>query len=380
MPALRQRLTSPSSPWVGRALALATFVISFVFSYGEGMMTTELAPALLIAAAAAGTVWLTESRPLWAVAAVSALTVLLPLIGSTFSVMDLVIVLVIFRAVFLTSAPVWVLASTSFVLLTITYAWQRYVDQLPWLDPSLLYPAILTALAVGLGAQSRRVVAQQSRLLEYQDAARARAVADERVRIARDLHDVAAHHMTALVVRNRLARRLATAEALESAAEFTASTAAETLRGLREVVHLLGSDDGAPLGPGPDLAALEAVVSRMGEVGLVVHHAPFDFAPMPSQVEETIVRIVQESLANVLRHRGPGQSWLTIDRGPDTVTVTVEDDGAPTGDRSAGDEADLSGRGLAGMIARVAQHGGTLTSGRSPRGGFLVSATLPVEA
>ncbi len=382
MTAVRPSLPTPASPWVSRALAAIVFVVSFAFSYGEGGLRMSVAPALLISAIAAGAVWLTESRPRWALAVVAILTVVLPIIQSTFSALDLVIVFVIFRVTVLTTIPVWMLGVVALVLLTATDAWQRVLTGTTFAEPSILYPAILAALAVGLGAQSRTVVAQHARLRELQAVEQQQAVDNERLRIARDLHDVAAHHLTALVVRNRLARRLDTPEALSAAADFTAETASDALRGLKQVVHLLRTEDGddAPLSPAPGAQELASVIDRMEAAGLVVHHDAEDLSELPDALHETIVRIAQESFANVLKHRGPGECWLEIERTDAAVIVRIDDRGITTGDVRVIPDATTSGRGITGMVERVIAHGGTLTVGRSQRGGFQVTATLPLGA
>ncbi|CAA9399111.1 MAG: hypothetical protein AVDCRST_MAG66-1364, partial [uncultured Pseudonocardia sp.] len=213
--------------------AAATFAVSVVFSASAEVGRMDPAAALGISAVAASAVWLSAHRPVAALVVVAALAGALPLVGSTFPVMDLVVVVVAFQAVLHADLSPWVVAGVCLVLLTAVDAWQRAASGRGFLEPGVLYPLVLTGLVVGLGLQSRRVRRQHEELLALREAERRRAVSDERRRIARDLHDVAAHHLSALVVRTRLAQRVGTPEALAGAARFTATTAADALDGLR---------------------------------------------------------------------------------------------------------------------------------------------------
>ncbi len=363
---------------LGTALTAITFVVSFVFSHFAETGRMTLPGSLLISVVATAAVWLSARRPVVALVVVGALTLALPALGSTFAVMDLVVVFVVFQAV--QRVRPWVVAAVCLVLLTVNDAWQRTVAGQGFMDPSVLYPLLLTALTVGLSLQGRTVARQHDELVALREVDRRRAVSDERRRIARDLHDVAAHHLSALVVRTKLARRVGTAEALRDAADFTATTSADTLDALRQIVHVLNTEGDAPRHPTPGLADIDAVVATMTAGGLRIERTPHAVAPTGAEVDVAVVRIVGEALANVLRHRGPGRCWLDIDRTPGEITLSVEDDGpatwrpeaaAPTWHRPGG-------YGLIGMRERARACGGRLTVGPSPRGGWKVSAVLPV--
>jgi signal transduction histidine kinase len=381
-------VTSARRPGWGALLGAATFAVSFVFSSSAEVGRMGLPAALGISAVAAGAVWLSARRPVAALVVVSALAAALPVVASTFPVMDLVVVVVAFQAVLHADLPPWAVASVCFVLLTVVDAWQRAAGGRGFMEPTVLYPLVLTGLVVGLGLQSRRVRRQHEQLLALRDGDRRRAVSDERRRIARDLHDVAAHHLSALVVRNKLATRLGTFEALTDAARFTARTAADTLDGLRGVVQVLTGDDAAPLAPTPQPLDLHRMLGTMREAGLQVAcripPARGDDTPVggdvPVDVAVAAVRIAGEALANVLHHRGPGRAWLEVERDPHTLTLLVEDDGPGTWRPEAADPAwHVPGHhGLVGMRERAESCGGHLRIGPSPRGGWRVSAVLPV--
>jgi signal transduction histidine kinase len=375
-------VTGVRRPGWGALLTAATFAVSFVFSSNTQVGRMELPAALAISAAAAAAVWLSGRRPVAALVVVGALAVALPLVGSTFPVMDLVVVVVAFQAVLHADLPPWAIAAVCFVLLTVVDAWQRIASSRGFMEPDVLYPLVLTGLVVGLGLQSRRVRRQHQELLALRDADRRRVVSDERRRIARDLHDVAAHHLSALVVRTKLAARLGTLEALADAARFTATTAASALDGLRGVVQVLAADDAAPLAPAPQLSDLHQVVATMREAGLRIECGlpAEDGGDVPVDVAVAAVRIAGEALANVLHHRGPGRAWLEVERGQDALAVRVEDDGPDTWRPEAADPTwHVPGHhGVVGMRERAQSCGGRLTIDPSPRGGWRVSAILPV--
>lgn len=354
-------------------LSGVAFGVAFAFSYGPGTLRMSLAPALVVAAVAAGAVWLSGHRPVPALIVVLALVAALPVARLTVEVLDLVIVLVVVRVITGSALPVAAVGAVCFAALTGNDVWQRVAFGRSFAEPSVLYPLLLTALAVGIGLQARRLRLQQAELVALRDRDRHRAVAEERRRIARDLHDVAASHLSALVVRNKLARRLDTPAALAEAADFTARTTAEALAAMRQVVHVLGGTPDVPPVPHPNLAELDRVVARMEAAGLTVHRSTLPVGALPNAVEIAVVRIAQEALSNVLRHRGPGDCWLAVERQNGQVQVRIEDDGpAPPTEH-------MSGFGLVGMHERAQFCGGRLDVGPSAHGGWAVTAVLPAE-
>jgi signal transduction histidine kinase len=367
--------------WVA-LLTAATFVVSFVFSVAAEVGRMDVPAGLGVSAVAAGAVWLSARSPVAALAVVGALAAALPLVGSTFPVMDLVVVVVAFQAVLHADLPPWVVAAVCFALLTAVDAWQRAASGRSFLEPGVLYPLVLTGLVVVLGLQSRRLRRQQEQLLALREADRRRAVSDERRRIAGDLHDVAAHHLAALVVRTKLATRVGTPEALAGAARFAAATAADALDGLRGVVQVLATDDAATLAPAPRLDDLDRVVDTVREAGLRVdcRGLPVAEGDLPVEVAVAAVRIVGEALANVLHHRGPGRAWLEVQLGPAALVVLVEDDGPGTWRPEAADPTwhEPGHRGVVGMRERAQSCGGRLAISPSLRGGWRVTAVLPV--
>ncbi len=360
------------------ALAAVTFAVSFVFAAAPGAAAMPLPSSVAIAAAAAGAVAASGRRPVAALVVAALLTAALPLVGSTFAVLDLVVVIVVFQVVLGTALPPAAAALACFVLLTVNDAWLRIADGRGFLEPGVLYPLLLTGMTLGLSLQSRRVRRQHDELLALREADRRRAVSDERRRIARDLHDVAAHHLSAIVVRTRLADRIGRPDARAEAVRFAAATAAGTLDELRRIVHVLTTDDAAPLTPAD--ADLDALVATMEDAGLRIDRSgpptAAAVADLPVDVRVALVRIAGEALVNVLRHRGPGPCRLVLDRGPGRVVLRVEDDGPHDPPVAPGPRA-APGHGITGMRERAQACGGRLDAGPSGSGGWAVRAVLP---
>jgi signal transduction histidine kinase len=213
-----------------------------------------------------------------------------------------------------------------------------------------------------------------------------RAAADERVRIARDLHDVVAHHISVIVVQAEAAQEvLATRpDRADRAMATVADTARTALRELRRMLGVLRSEAG--LAPQPDLAAVDDLVGSVREAGLAVEvRTTGDERPVDGVVGVTAYRVVQEALTNVLRHAQASHARVDLAFGDGALVVTVSDDGR--GARAA----DGSGRngpigegpvghGLIGMRERVTVVGGDLVAGPDPAGGFTVRARLPLPA
>jgi signal transduction histidine kinase len=220
--------------------------------------------------------------------------------------------------------------------------------------------------------------AERARVLERERDANARvAAAEERVRIARELHDVVGHSVSVMVVQagaERLAlgkERAATREAL-LAIERTGREA------LAEMSRLLGilrkEDEGLALAPRPSLAQVDALVQTVRDAGVPVElRVEGAQAELPPSIDVSAYRIVQEALTNVVKHAGPACASVVVRYLGRAVEIEVTDDGCGAPDGNS------AGYGLAGMRERVELHGGSLEAGDRPGGGFGVRAQLPVE-
>jgi signal transduction histidine kinase len=372
-----RRWASRNAQWL---TTIAVFCGTFAFSFGAEQPQMALAAHALLAVLAGGASWLSYDYPRMALGALVILCCGSPILSVSFAALELVGVFVLFQVAWRSDIKTATVAAVGFVSLTINDAWLRRNTGLSWSEPTVLYPLILTAFGVGLGFQGRRLRHQHSELIDLQHVDRERAVLTERQRIARDLHDVAAHHLSALVVQNKLARRVATTEALEEAADFSSKTASEALDALRQVVGVLSSD--SPLEPQPTLNDLPQMFQRLEAAGLVLHASPntfSEFPELPRDTELAIVRITQEALTNVLKHRGRGNAWFELSKTSNGIRLLIDDDGNPneTSHRSVGSSG--GGYGLINMAERAKSAGGAFASQTSLRGGWRIEATFPIE-
>jgi signal transduction histidine kinase len=225
-----------------------------------------------------------------------------------------------------------------------------------------------------------RVERERSRLLaERRHDAERQAVAEERLRIARDLHDVVAHHVSVIAVQAEAAQSVL-ATRPDRAEKAMASVAATARVALTELRRLLGGLRADPaLAPQPDLAGVATLADAVRQTGLgVTVHAEGETATVGGLVGVAAYRVVQEALTNVIKHAGARHADVGLAVEGGVLTVTVADDGRGTGD-GAGPPSGPAGLGLAGMRERVRVLGGDLTAGPGPSGGFTVRARLPLE-
>jgi signal transduction histidine kinase len=211
-----------------------------------------------------------------------------------------------------------------------------------------------------------------------------RAVTEERLRLARELHDVVAHAMSVIAVQSGVGAHIADTNPQEAAKalaaiEATSRAALEELRRLLGVLRQENEPQGA-LTPVPGLADLDSLLAEVSKAGLAVKLQVNGTRPqLPAGVDLSAYRIVQEALTNVVKHAGPARAQVVVGYRDQDVTVEVIDDGrgAVT---SASDGRAGTGHGLIGMRERVAAFGGDLQTGPRPGGGFRVAARLPLAA
>ena len=207
-------------------------------------------------------------------------------------------------------------------------------------------------------------------------AAADRAVAQERRRIARELHDVVAHSVSVMTVQAGAVRRLLRPdqERERQALEVVEATGREALTEMRRLVGLLREQGSMPeFSPQPSMRAVDVHVGTVREAGLPVE-LEIDGAPreLPPGVDLSAYRVIQEALTNALRYAGPAQAWVTVRWSDDTLELEIANDGRSEPGVGGG------GHGLAGLRERVALVGGTVDSGPRPGGGFVVRAQLPI--
>ncbi len=252
----------------------------------------------------------------------------------------------------------------------------RGTSPLDW--SRILFDEFAVAVMVVLGWVTATLAARNDELERLRQVEADRAVAVERTRIARELHDDVAHHLTALVVRAQAAARIAGSRpefAVESVG-WIAETARSALTSMRRTVTVLREGEGpATLAPTPSLGDLAAIVARVEHAGLDVRiEVDEALPPLEPQVQHAVVRVVQESLTNVLRHARARVAVVSVQPLEHGITVTVEDDGAgpdPEHVRPGG------GHGLLGMRERATSCGGQFGVDRSALGGWRVRAWFP---
>ncbi|MEU8117612.1 sensor histidine kinase [Spirillospora sp. NPDC049024] len=221
-------------------------------------------------------------------------------------------------------------------------------------------------------AEERARVAERGREAE----ARRRAI-EERLRIARELHDVLGHNISLINVQATAAlhglRR--EPERAEDALTAIKQASKDVLREMRATLGVLRQvDEAAPVTPAPGLARLDELTRGITAAGLKIRtEVEGEPRPLPAEADLAAFRIVQEALTNVTRHSGATSAAVRIRYGADHVVLSVEDDGTPGSSPPSAD-----GSGIRGMRDRAETLGGTLEAGPAPNGGFTVRARLPL--
>ena len=241
----------------------------------------------------------------------------------------------------------------------------------------VVFLLIVVLVAINVGNRRRYVVAlldRAAQLARERDQRTRLAVADERARIAREMHDIVSHGLTVMVTLadGSAATTSADPERAAVAMRQVAETGRQALTDMRRMLGLL--DDGLPgaLGPQPGVADLVELVERFRTAGLAVTFSSEGAPPADPAEQLTVYRLVQESLTNALRHSAiPAAATVVVVYGPSEVVVSVANDGPLVAAPTPG-----SGRGTVGMRERVALYGGTIESGPRPGGGWSVVATL----
>jgi signal transduction histidine kinase len=278
-------------------------------------------------------------------------------------------------------------------------------------DWSINYLVFATAWLLGDATRNRReaaleLAARAAQLERTRELEAGRAVAEERNRIAREMHDVIAHHVSMMVVQAEAGPVVVHRDPDRAAASFDAisATGRQALTEMRRLLGVLRPDERgrltpqpeptgpaaqpdpaglapqpdpnrlAPLAPQPGASDVPAAVAAMRASGLDVDLAETGrVRPLPPTVDLAAYRIVQEALTNVLKHAGPARAVVRVDYGEDAVTVEVTNDGA-----GGSKPRSLDGHGLIGMRERAGLVGGDLQAGPAPDGGWRVHARLPL--
>ncbi|MFB7271175.1 sensor histidine kinase [Streptomyces sp. NPDC056244] len=253
-------------------------------------------------------------------------------------------------------------------------------------DGSAILLFVLSGVVLLVGVALRERGEVQRRLAEQENISEAeraqRTLLEERTRIARELHDVVAHHMSVITVQADSAPYRLPDLSPQAQEEFgsIAASARESLAEMRRLLTVLRREDTAgERAPQPGLDRVQQLVEATVRAGVPAELSlPAELGPVPPAVDLSAYRIVQEALANVVRHASGARTRVSVASDGDWLTVLVVNEAAAA--RTSPLETTGTGHGLVGMRERVRLTGGTLDTGPLPDGGFRVAARLPLAA
>jgi signal transduction histidine kinase len=242
-----------------------------------------------------------------------------------------------------------------------------------------LIPALIAAaLFGGIAVASRRAYVESVKARAEDEAVR--RVDEERLRIARELHDIVAHSMATISVQAGVAEHVLQSNpaAAVDALHAIRLASKDGLRELRAILNVLRqADEGDPAKPAPGLAQVDALVTGASAAGLpTTLHQDGSARPLPAGVDLAAYRIIQESLTNAIRHAGPAQATILLGYSDAGLRIEVTDTGRGDG---LGGPSPVGGHGIVGMRERAAAVGGTVQAGPQPGGGYRVVAELPAD-
>ncbi|MGA5037081.1 sensor histidine kinase [Streptomyces capoamus] len=235
----------------------------------------------------------------------------------------------------------------------------------------------LAAAAASLGANTRALRERAAHLEHERDQQARLAVAEERARITREMHDIVTHNLSVMVALADSAPYARSADRSSAVLLHIAETGRQALTDMRRALGILRADEpDAERHPLPGLAQLADLAEQMRAAGMPTRlDVRSDHAPVPVTAQLTVYRLVQEALTNTLKHTPRGtQARVTVRCQADTITVDVTDDGPDRGHRGV-----PPGHGVRGMRERAAAYGGTLEAGPLPGGGWHVRARLDLR-
>jgi signal transduction histidine kinase len=342
--------------------------------------------------------------PVVVLAAVTALVITLVVMGATLGGSFLAVLCAAYSAAVYGSRRLVIVTVTGAVAAIVLIGVPQAFGEGRAVTRTVPVPTILAAAGAALfglliknqfAARSSQlaVMAERAEWAAEQRAQEAqRATLAERLRIARELHDIVAHHVSVIVIQSQGAQRMVDRDPERSrqAMSDVERTARTALEEMRRLLGLLRPSDpsGAPAveGKAPDggareplygLADIEALATRMAATGLqVTVQTTGEPRPVPEDVGLAGYRIAQEALTNVLKHAGPAQAVLLLHYG-EQLEITVTDDGRGAAAGLTGTGLPGAGRGTTGMRERVAMLGGQFTAGPQSGGGFRVHAAIP---
>ena len=275
--------------------------------------------------------------------------------------------------------PLWEVVLCSVVALS-CFALLWWGGGAPYGAHECFISVLALAITVGLGRAGRLRVDLANARAEAAEEAAARRSSEERLRIARELHDIIGHSLGTIAVQAGVGRHLMdtepekAADALDSIAKISR----DSLDEVRSVVAAL-RDDEPPYRPAPSLTDLPDLIETVRITGLAVElNLPDDLEAIPRQAGAAVYRITREALTNVVRHAHASTASVQVDHHDGRIEVAIRDDGGGAGNGRGPDSG--GGHGITGMRERAEALGGSLSAGPANDGGFLVTASLPVAS
>jgi signal transduction histidine kinase len=367
--------------WFGQlppfAIVLPIAFVQVVFTigaaFGQRQLDSVNALTFVLVLVAAGLLLWRRSYPILVLVAVYAVLTTYFALHNPFGPVIISLVVALFNAVANGHRPVvWAVGYAGGVVLYATLVATRIPFN--WGTAGAVFAWVSLVMGVGELAKARRDRMAQAAATQAEQGKR--QASEERLRIAREVHDVLAHHVSLINVQSGVALHLIDSQPEQVREALTAikQSSKEVLVELRNILGVLRDvDQTAPRHPVASLDQLDRLLERMRTAGLpVTLEITGEQRPVPKGVDAAALRIVQESLTNTYRHAGPTSATVTLGYLPDELRVQVDDEGRGTANDSVG-----TGSGLTGMRQRAEALSGTFEAGARPGSGFRVVATFP---
>ncbi len=361
------------------AVALIVGVIAIVGTYFAGQNQPDHraldAVALALLAAGAATLIFRRQYPGWVLIFANGITLLYLLLDYPKGPNFLTTIIAFYTAVMQGRRLIaWAVLAAEFVL----FPWLPYfLGNEPAPTSTEIFG--LAGWLLVLAAVAEMAHIRQQRIMRIREEEARRRAGEERLRIARELHDVLGHNISLISVQAGVALHLMDKQPEQArvALSVIKDTSKDALRELRSVLDVLRQvNEEPPRSPSPGLASLSDLVSRASEAGLQVHiEVSGDLKGLPASVDLTAFRIVQEALTNVMRHSGQTTSSVHVTCNEQELTLRIDNEIGMEGSR----DGIGPGQGILGMQERATALGGVVEAGPRPDGGFRVFARLPLD-
>src|SRR6266542_3655530 len=364
------------------AFALIVGAVEIAGTYFAGQNQPDhraidaVALALLVAGAAA--LVFRRQYPGWVLIFVNGITLLYLLLGYPNGPNFLTTIIAFFTAVMQGRRLIaWAILAAEFVL----FPWLPYfLGNEP--APTSTALLVIAGWLLVLATVTELAYIRQQRIMRTREEEARRRAGEERLRIARELHDVLGHNISLISVQAGVALHLIDKQPEQArvALSVIRDASKEALRELRSVLDvLLQVNEEPPRSPSPGLASLSDLVSRAAEAGLQVRtEVSGDLKGLPASVDLAAFRIVQEALTNVMRHAGQTTSSVHVTCNEQELTLQIDNDAGRAGKEGSRDGIGL-GQGILGMQERATALGGVVEAGPRPDGGFRIFARLPLD-